>query len=150
MRKHATQIALLLFPTTVVFLLLIPAAFAQTVLNGSFEATQIGSPFVSSSPGDIPDWTHGGAAGDGLLWAIGYSDRGGNIITAGQGHQFVTMGGGHDACGTADWSTTITGLIAGDSYVLSFLTASETGDAREHVRLGRLSSVLNCWPRVQG
>jgi PEP-CTERM motif len=36
------------------------------------------------------------------------------------------MGGGHDAFGTADWSTTITGLVAGQSYVLNFETASET------------------------
>jgi hypothetical protein len=127
MRKRATRIALLLFPTTMVLFALVPAGFANAViLIGSFESTQISSPFVTSNPADIPGWTHGGAAGDGLLRHVEYSDGGGTIITAGQGNQFVTMGGGFGAVGTADWSTTITGLNPGDSYDLSFMTASET------------------------
>jgi len=101
------------------------------VTNGSFEAIQIGTPFVSSNPADIPGWTHGGTVGDGLLWAIGYSDSNGSVAFAGAGNQFVTLGGGFPQAGTADWSTTITGLIAGDSYVLSFMTATELGTGIE-------------------
>jgi len=129
MRKHSLGMRLLPFPLCLVLLLLIPAASAQTIQNPSFEAVQLtSSPFKSLNPVDIPGWTHTGNIGDGLLWAIGYSDGAGSIATAGQGNQFVTMGGGAGQFGTADWSTTITGLIAGDSYVLSFMTASETID----------------------
>src|SRR5215472_16874277 len=137
MRKRATRIALLLFLTTVV---LAPAGFANAVIaNGSFEATQIGFPFLSSNPADIPGWTHGGDAGDALLWHVGYSDLGGTITTAGQGNQFVTMGGGFGAVGTADWSTMITGLVVGDSYALTFMTASETTTVPQSLTVSFLS-----------
>lgn len=131
MRKHATRIVLLLFSAAAVFFLLIPAALAQTVQNGSFEAVPLSSPFFSSNPADIPDWTHGGSPGDALLWAVGYFDANGSITTAGAGNQFVTMGGGFDGPGTADWSTTITGLTSGDAYVLSFMIATELGTGIE-------------------
>jgi len=121
------RMMLLLFPVTLVLLLLIPAASAQTIMNGSFEAVQIGPPFVSSNPLDIPGWTRGGAPGDGSLWAIGYADCCGNVTTAGDGNQFVTLGGGYLNPGTADWFTTITGLTPGASYDLSFMTATEQG-----------------------
>ncbi len=126
MRERATRIALLLFPTTVLLLLLVPAASAQVVTNGSFETVQIGSPFLSRNAADIPGWVHSGSPGDALLWTVGYSDGGGSVTTAGQGNQFVTMGGGSGVAGSADWSTTITGLTPGSSYVLSFMTSTET------------------------
>lgn len=43
----------------------------------------------------------------------------------------MTLGGGFDATGSATWSTTITGLTAGNSYVLSFDTATEVGTGIE-------------------
>ena len=70
---------------------------APIVQNSSFEAVQISSPFSSANPADIPNWTKSGALGDGLLWAIGYVDSGGSITVAGDGNQFVTMGGGSNA-----------------------------------------------------
>ena len=33
------------------------ASAGDLVTNGSFEAVQIGSPFVTSDPADIPGWT---------------------------------------------------------------------------------------------
>jgi hypothetical protein len=108
------------------------AAFADPVItNGSFEDVAIGSPFVTSNPADIPGWRHGGTVGDGLLWAVGYADSGGSITTAGDGNQFVTMGGGFGVAGSADWSTTITSLTVGTAYVLSFKIATELGDSFE-------------------
>jgi hypothetical protein len=70
---------------------------AASITNGDFEAVQIGSPFFSINPADIPGWTHSGDVGDALLWAIGYTDIGGSATVAGHGNQFVTMGGGFDA-----------------------------------------------------
>ena len=64
---------------------------AQTITNGNFEAVAIGSPFDSANPANIPGWTHGGSVGDALIWAVGYSDSGGNISVAGSGQQFVTL-----------------------------------------------------------
>lgn len=128
MRKHSLGMRLLPFPLCLVLLLLlIPAASAQTIMNGSFEAVPIGSPFLSSNPADIPNWKHGGTVGDALLWAVGYADGGGSITTAGDGNQFVTLGGGFGTPGSADWSTMITGLTPGASYDLSFMTATESG-----------------------
>jgi hypothetical protein len=86
------------------------------VTNGSFEAVQIGPPFVSSNPADIPGWTRTGAAGDGSLWAIGYVDGGGSVTVAGAGNQFVTLGSGFDnPPAFAAWSQTLTGLTVGGS-----------------------------------
>jgi hypothetical protein len=100
---------------------------APTVTNGSFEAVQIGSPFFTFNSADILGWTHTGTVGDALLWAVGYVDGGGSVTTAGDGKQFVTLGGGFDAVGTAQWITTINGLTPGDAYVLGFMTATESG-----------------------
>src|SRR5260370_6044448 len=127
MKCHATRILGLVFALSTVSFLLIPGTLAQTVMNGSFEAVQIGSPFKSINTADVPGWTKGGDTGDALLWAIGYSDCCGSIMVAGDGNQFVTLGGGFNTPGTADWSTTITGLTAGNSYVLNFMTATEQG-----------------------
>jgi hypothetical protein len=66
--------------------------------------------------------------GDGLLWAIGYADDGGGVTVAGDGNQFVTLGGGYLTSGSANWTTTITGLTPGDSYDLKFKIAFEGGD----------------------
>jgi PEP-CTERM motif len=106
----------------------LPAAFADSITNGSFEAVQIGSPFNSANPANIPGWTHAGAIGDALLWAVGYADGGGNITVAGDGKQFVTMGNGFNAPpAVSSWSTTITDLTPGN-HVLSFMIANEGGD----------------------
>jgi hypothetical protein len=104
------------------------SAFAQNVINGSFEAVQIGPPFVSTNPADIPGWTHTGTVGDGLLWAVGYSDPSGSVTVAGDGNQFVTLGGGFGVPGSASWTTKITGLTVGDTYDLNFKIANERAD----------------------
>jgi hypothetical protein len=98
------------------------------VSNGSFEAVQIGSPFASANPADIPGWTHTGTVGDALLWGIGYNDGGGSITVAGSGNQFATLGGGYLTSGTASWTTTITNLTVGKTYDLNFKIAFEGGD----------------------
>src|SRR5216684_8815167 len=107
-----------------VILAALPLA-AASITNGDFETVQIGSPFFSTNPADIPGWTHTGATGDALLWSVGYSDSGGSVTVAGSGKQFVTLGGGFDMVGTASWSTGITGLIPGNAYLLDFMMADE-------------------------
>jgi hypothetical protein len=113
-------------------LLLLAAAFvligglgsseANEVLNGSFEDPVIGPPFTSfTTP---TSWTHTGTAGDARMWRIGYVDGGGSIIVAGEGSQFVTLGGGAFAVGTTTWSQIIPALAPGD-YDLEFKMASE-------------------------
>ena len=129
MRRRTLGLAFV-FSAVVASALMGPVAFGDPVItNGSFEAVSIGAPFVTSNPVDIPGWTHTGSVGDGLLWAVGYVDGFGSVTTAGAGNQFVTLGGGFDGAGSAQWSTTITGLTVGDSYVLSFMTATESGFA---------------------
>src|SRR5260221_13348376 len=75
------------------------SANAAVVVNGDFEAVQLTgagpTPWVSNNPADIPAWTHGGSQGDFLLWNKNGSASGGTVH-AGQGNQFVTMGGGFD------------------------------------------------------
>lgn len=102
-----------------------PAHAAPVVTNPSFEDVQIGSPFVSNSPGDVPGWTHTGTVGDGLLWHVGYADGSGSVTVAGDGNQFVTAGGGFNAAGTAAWSQSISGFTPSDQYELTFKMASE-------------------------
>jgi hypothetical protein len=102
------------------------ATAAPFIQNGDFEDVEIGSPFVSSNPADVPGWIHSGTVGDDLLWAIGYSDSGSSVTVAGHGNQFVTLGGGFNVAGSASWTTnTISGLIPGDSYTVSFDIANE-------------------------
>jgi hypothetical protein len=48
---------------TAVLMVSAPAG-AATIVNGDFEAVQIGSPFLSSNPANIPGWTHTGPLGD--------------------------------------------------------------------------------------
>jgi len=107
-----------------VILMALPSA-AASITNGDFEAVQIGSPYFSLNSSDVPGWTHTGDDGGGFLWAIGYRDPGGSVTVAGSGNQFVTMGGGFDHIGTSSWSTVITGLVPGDSYLLDFMMADE-------------------------
>jgi len=92
--------------------------------NGGFEAVQLGSPYFSTNPANVPGWTHGGSVGDALIWNKNYAD----VFPAhsGEGNQFVTMGGGFGGPNaTTTWSTSITGLTAGTAYSLSFMMANE-------------------------
>ncbi|HMX16490.1 MAG TPA: PEPxxWA-CTERM sorting domain-containing protein [Rhodocyclaceae bacterium] len=101
-----------------------PASAANLVVNGSFEDDVIASyPWYTLS---VPTgWAKGGSAGDASVWRIGYVDGGGNITVAGEGSQFVTMGGGYLASGTTIWSQTVGGLTIGQAYDLKFKIASE-------------------------
>jgi hypothetical protein len=94
-------------------------------LNGSFEAVQIGPPFVSSNLANIPDWTHTGSLGDGPLWHIGYADGDGSVTVAGDGNQFVTLGGGFGPFGSSSFDQVVPGFTVGDTYTLTFKMASE-------------------------
>jgi hypothetical protein len=111
--------------TTFLMLSAVTPSQAQTVLNPSFEAVQIGSPFFSSNLANIPNWTHTGVLGDGPLWHVGYADGGGSITVAGDGNQFVTMGGG-GGVGTAAFQQVVSGFTPGQTYTLSFMMASES------------------------
>lgn len=125
-----------MFPTTstavtqlvlavAVVLLSSPAARADFISNGSFEAVQINTEF-SSNPADIPGWTHSGDQGDALLWHSGPQCCGGTgEAIAGDGNQFVTLGGGYGPFGSSGWSQTISGLTVGDAYVVDFMMAAE-------------------------
>ena len=98
-----------------------------TINNPSFEAVQI-PPGDSSNPANVPGWTHGGTIGDALLWHVGYSDSGGVVTTAGDGLQFVTLGGGTGpTLGSGSWSQAIGGFVIGASYQLDFMIAPECG-----------------------
>ena len=70
------QLSRLIPVVAIVFLLMAGtnAARANLVVNGSFEAVQIGSPFVSNDVTNVPGWTHTGSLGMGLLWHVGYAD----------------------------------------------------------------------------
>jgi Protein of unknown function (DUF642)/PEP-CTERM motif len=99
---------------------------APVVQNPSFELNVL--TMAMGFEGDattVPNWTHTGA-GDGPHWAIGFADGGGSITTAGEGNQFVTMGGGGAMSGTGTWSQNVSGFIVGVQYVLSFMLAAET------------------------
>jgi hypothetical protein len=105
--------------------IVLPSPAAAQVINGDFEAVQIGTPFRSTNPADIPGWIHSGTMGDGLLWHVGYSDSGGTVVAAGHGLQFVTMGGGFGGSGSASWDQTINGLISGTLYNVNFQMSGE-------------------------
>jgi len=107
----------------IISLLMGSANADPVVVNPSFEQVQIGSN-VSSNPADVPGWTHAGSGGDGLLWGVGLTDGPGTITTAGDGNQFVTLGGGFDAPGSASWSQTVGGFVVGNSYNLGFKMAA--------------------------
>ena len=101
------------------------ASVTDYITNNSFEDVQIGTPFYSTNPADIPGWTKLGPQGDALLWAKGYHDGGGNVSVAADGNQFVTLGCGYAnfSCGMTSWSQTLA-LPAG-SYTLLFALAAE-------------------------
>jgi hypothetical protein len=128
--------------TAVLFLFTADIGKAALVTNGSFEAVQITTPF-SSNPTDIPGWTHTGDQGDALLWKAGPQCCGGtNTAKAGDGNQFVTMGGGFGPFGSSAWSQTISGLTAGQSYDVNFLVAAEGETATQTVTVGFTSGSL--------
>jgi hypothetical protein len=101
------------------------ARAGPVVQNGSFEAVQIGSPFVSSNLSNIPNWTHTGSLGDGPLWHVGYADGDGSVTVAGDGLQFVTMGGGFGPIGSSSFDQVVSGFTPGTTYTLTFKMASE-------------------------
>ena len=105
------------------------SALAVPIANFSFEDVVIGSPFRSVDVADVPGWTRTGAAGDAALWRVGYVDGAGSITVAGDGQQFVTMGGGFSSggstSGTTSWEQSIGGLVVGQAYLLDFLMAAE-------------------------
>jgi hypothetical protein len=99
------------------------ASAANLMNNGSFEDPVIGYPYYSAvTP---TGWTKGGSAGDASIWRVGYVDSGGNVTVAGEGSQFVTMGGGYASTGTTTWSQTVSGLDIGQAYQLDFKVAGE-------------------------
>lgn len=117
----------LVFSVMVLCLLSAVLTSADPVItNGSFEAVQITTPF-SSNPADIPGWIHTGDVGDALLWSATFPQccGGTNTAKAGDGNQFVTMGGGFGPFGSSAWSQTISGLTIGQAYVISFMMAAE-------------------------
>lgn len=99
------------------------ASAANLVVNGSFEDPAIGYPYFSSAT--PTGWTKSGSAGDASIWRVGYVDSGGSVTVAGEGMQFVTMGGGYGGSGTTTWSQELTGLTGGASYQLDFKIAGE-------------------------
>ena len=101
------------------------SALAVPITNASFEDVAIGSPYKSANVADVPGWTRTGAAGDAALWRVGYVDGAGSITVAGDGQQFVTMGGGYGPSGATSWEQSIGGLISGQIYVLEFQMAAE-------------------------
>jgi len=104
-------------------------AFAVPVANYSFEDVVIAFPYRSVNVLDVPGWTRAGSAGDAALWRVGYVDGAGSVTVAGDGQQFVTMGGGYSSggttTGTTSWEQSIGGLISGQVYLLEFQMAAE-------------------------
>lgn len=123
---------------------LMPAepARGQTFVNSSFEAVQIGPPFFSDNLLNVPGWMHTGVSGDALLWAVGYSDVGGSITTAGEGNQFVTLGGGFTANDSSAWLQTVSGFTPSVPYLLSFDMASERSDISQSITVSFPSGSL--------
>jgi hypothetical protein len=137
MGKPATQV----FVVMVLYLLSPVLASADPVItNGSFEAVQITTPF-SSNPADIPGWIHTGDVGDALLWNATFPQccGGTNTAKAGDGNQFVTMGGGFGPFGSSVWSQTISGLTVGQVYVVSFMMAAEGETPTQQLTVGMTS-----------
>ena len=123
-------------PGITLAVLLATSAQASLVQNGSFEDVQINAQF-STNPADIPGWTHAGSAGDLLIARSGPQCCGGtNTALAGDGNQFVTLGGGFGPTGTAAWSQTIAGLTIGQTYTVSFLLAAEGETATQDITVG--------------
>jgi hypothetical protein len=117
-------------------------ARASFVTNGSFEAVQITTQF-STAPADIPGWTHTGSAGDALLVHAGPQCCGGTgTALAGDGNEFVVLGGGFGPTGSAAWSQTINGLTIGQNYLVNFLIAAEGEVPTQQITVGFTSGSL--------
>ena len=113
--------------TPVVFLFTIGTIWCgPIVLNSSFEQDVLSSPYIGTAA-TVPDWTYTGPETD-VHYAVGYSDPGGSVTTAGQGNEFVVLGDGiGNGFGvTASWSQDVSGFTVGAEYVLSFMVAGET------------------------
>jgi hypothetical protein len=124
------------------FMLSASVCFADIAVNGSFEDVQISAPF-SSNPADIPGWTHTGDQGDALLWRAGPQCCGGtNTALAGDGNQFVTMGGGFGSSGSAAWSQTLNDLTIGQTYVVDFKMAAEGETPTQQLTVAMTSGSL--------
>ncbi len=122
------------------------SAGAAAIVNGSFEAVQIGAQ-NSSNPADIPGWTHSGDVGDALIWNNTFNiccNSNGGVPNAntGDGHQFVTMGGGFGPFGSSAWSQTILGLVVGQTYLVTFKTAAEGESPTQDLTVGMTSGSL--------
>ena len=68
------------------------SAHAASIANGSFEDPVI-DPCCAFNTTNPTGWVHSGDEGDGFIWRVGYTDSAGDITVAGEGSQFVTMGG---------------------------------------------------------
>jgi len=123
------------------------AAGAVSITNGSFEAVQIGAQ-NTINPADIPGWTHSGDVGDALMWNNNFNiccNGNGGIPNAftGDGHQFVSMGGGFNVVGsTSAWSQVLTGLVVGQTYVINFKVAAEGETPTQQLTVGMTTGSL--------
>jgi uncharacterized repeat protein (TIGR03803 family) len=100
-----------------------------TVVNPSFEDVQISCCF-NNNPANVTGWTFTGDASTALIWRVGYSDSAGSITVAGDGMQFVTLGGRWTgSSGSGAVSQTLSGLTPGKTYVISFMIAAESTGA---------------------
>jgi hypothetical protein len=106
---------------------------SPVIANGGFESVNIAPATVASNLADIPGWNHTGSSGDGLIWRVGYADGGGSATVAGEGSQFVTLGGGAAASGTSSWDQVISGFTAGVTYTLSFMMAAQTTSSSQSI-----------------
>jgi hypothetical protein len=145
---------------TIILVLAALPAEAGPIVNGSFENVQIsgnscveGPPTVcSTSPADWPGWTHTGSTGDGLLWHQGPVCCGGTGTgKAGDGEQWVTLGGGFGSSGSSAWSQTINNLIVGQTYNIKFMMAAEadfepSGQSLDVVVAGSSSQTFTATP----
>ncbi len=123
---------------TAAFLLLSSgAARADYITNGGFEAVQITTEYTTN-PADVPGWTHTGPVGDALLLRAGPQCCGGtNKALAGEGDQFVSLGGGYTSLGSTEaWSQTVNGLVTGQTYAVNFLLASEGETPTQKITVG--------------
>jgi hypothetical protein len=98
------------------------AGASPVVLNASFEDPQIGFPYYLGfeSLADIMGWNFSGfASGDSPLFNTKYG------TAAGDGNQFVTMGGDDTNAEEASWDQVVSGFIPNHLYTLTFQMASE-------------------------
>jgi hypothetical protein len=70
------------------------------------------------------------------IWRVGYNDCCGSITVAGEGEQFVTLGGGFTGVGQGHWLQTIVGLTPGADYELRFMMANENPGISQSLPVG--------------